>query len=231
MRKEGIKMFDAIVFEPLRDMMLRVAHFVPTLLLALAILIVGYVLAHAIEKLLTKVLRMIEFDKVMDKMGLVHILKVGEVKQKPSELIGLLTYSVLMITTLVMSVKVFGLTVISGMLDSVLAFVPSVISGVLVLTIGMLIAKVVSALVFIVAKNADMPLPDAISRLCKYAIMVFVAIMFLKEIGFVALFDGHYTIFIGGIVFAIALAFGLAGKDIASRYLDVLNFKRPDHHK
>ena len=98
-RKGGIKMFDAIVFEPLRDMMLRVAHFVPTLLLALAILIVGYVLAHAIEKLLTKVLRMIEFDKVMDKMGLVHILKVGEVKQKPSELIGLLTYSVLIITT------------------------------------------------------------------------------------------------------------------------------------
>ncbi|MBI5024352.1 MAG: RHS repeat-associated core domain-containing protein [Candidatus Omnitrophica bacterium] len=35
--------------------------------------------------------------------------------------------------------------------------------------------------------------------------------------------------FIDGIVFAIALAFGLAGKDIASRYLDVLNFKRPDH--
>ena len=222
-------MYDAIVFEPLRDMIARVAHFVPTLLLALAILIVGYVLAHAIEKLLTRVLRMIEFDKIMEKLGLVHILKVGEVKHKPSELIGSLTYCVLMITTLVMSVKVFGLTAVSGMLDMVLAFIPSVISGVLVLTIGMLIAKVVSSLVFIVAKNADMPLPDAISRLSKYAIMVFVVIMFLREIGFVGLFEGHYPIFIGGIVFAIALAFGLAGKDIASRYLDVLNFKRPDH--
>ena len=162
-------------------------------------------------------------------MGLVHILKVGEVKHKPSELIGSLTYCVLIITTLVMSVKVFGLTSVSGMLDSVLSFIPNVIAGVLVLTIGMLIAKAVSVIVFVVAKNADMPLADTVSRLCKYAIMVFVAIMFLKEIGFVALFDGHYTIFIGGIVFAIALAFGLAGKDIASRYLDVLNIKRPDH--
>lgn len=213
-------------------MMQRVAHFVPTLLLALVILIVGYVLAHAIERALTKLLKMIEFDKVAEKMGLVHVLKIGDVKQKPSELIGTLTYLVLIITTLLMSVKTFGLTAVSGLLDAVLGFVPSVIGGLLVLTIGMIIAKIVSSLVYVIARNMDMPVPETISRLCKYAIMVFVAIMFLKEIGFVALFEGeHYTIFIGGIIFAVALAFGLAGKDIASRYLDVLNFKRPDHHK
>lgn len=225
-------LYDAIIFEPLRDMMQRVAHFVPTLLLALVILIVGYVLAHAIERALTKLLKMIEFDKVAEKMGLVHVLKIGDVKQKPSELIGTLTYLVLIITTLLMSVKTFGLTAVSGLLDAVLGFVPSVIGGLLVLTIGMIIAKIVSSLVYVIARNMDMPVPETISRLCKYAIMVFVAIMFLKEIGFVALFEGeHYTIFIGGIIFAVALAFGLAGKDIASRYLDVLNFKRPDHHK
>lgn len=225
-------LYDAIIFEPLRDMMQRVAHFVPTLLLALVILIVGYVLAHAIERALTKLLKMIEFDKVAEKMGLVHVLKIGDVKQKPSELIGTLTYLVLIITTLLMSVKTFGLTAVSGLLDAVLGFVPSVIGGLLVLTIGMIIAKIVSSLVYVIARNMDMPVPETISRLCKYAIMVFVATMFLKEIGFVALFEGeHYTIFIGGIIFAVALAFGLAGKDIASRYLDVLNFKRPDHHK
>ena len=222
-------MYNAIVFEPLRDMIARVAHFVPTLLLALAVLVIGYTLAHYAEKILTGLLKAVGVDKLMDKIGVTHILKVGEVKRKPSELIGVLTYCVFMITTLITAVKVFGLTSVSGMLDSVLSFIPNVIAGVLVLTIGMLIAKAVSVIVFVVAKNADMPLADTVSRLCKYAIMVFVAIIFLKEIGFVALFDDHYAIFIGGIVFAIALAFGLAGKDIASRYLDVLNIKRSDH--
>ncbi len=222
-------MYDAIMFEPLMDMMARVAHFVPTLFLALVILVIGYLLAHYVEKLLTSFLKVIGLDKVMDKIGITHILKVGEVKHKPSELIGLLTYCVLIITTLIMAVKVFGLTSVSAMLDSVLTFIPSVITGILVLMIGMLIAKVISIIVYVVAKNADMPLADTVSRLCKYAIMVFVAIVFLKEIGFVSLFEGHYTIFIGGIVFAIALAFGLAGKDIASRYLDVLSVKRSDH--
>lgn len=222
-------MYDAIMFEPLMDMMARVAHFVPTLFLALAILVIGYLLAHYVEKLLTSLLKTIGLDKLMDKIGITHILKVGEVKHKPSELIGLLTYCVLIITTLIMAVKVFGLTSVSAMLDSVLTFIPSVIAGILVLMIGMLIAKAMSVIVYVVAKNADMPLADTVSRLCKYAIMVFVAIIFLKEIGFVSLFEGHYTIFIGGIVFAIALAFGLAGKDIASRYLDVLSVKRSDH--
>ncbi|MBI5150022.1 MAG: hypothetical protein HZA28_04540 [Candidatus Omnitrophica bacterium] len=222
-------MFDAIVLEPLRDMITRVANFVPTLLLALAILIIGYVLAHAIEKLFTRLLKMIGFDKVAEKLGIVHYLKVGDVKQKPSELVGMMSYWVFSITVLITAVKTFGLTSVSGLLDSILGFIPSVVAGLLVLTIGMLIAKVVSSMVYIVARNADMPLADTVSRLCKYAIMVFVAIMFLKEIGFVALFEGNYPIFIGGVVFAIALSFGLAGKDIAARYLDVLNIKRSEH--
>lgn len=219
--------YDAILLEPLRDMVVRVANFVPTLLLAFAILIVGYFLAHAVEKILSKVLKILEFDTVADKMGIGHILRTGGVKHTLSELIGLLTYWVLMIMVLIMSVKTFGLTTVAGLLDTVLGFIPSVIGGLLVLTIGMLIAKVVSALVYIVAKNTDMPLPETVSRLCKYAIMVFVVIMFLKEIGFVGLFEGtHYTIFIGGIIFAVSLAFGLAGKDIALRYLDVLKIKK-----
>lgn len=223
--------YDAILMEPLRDVMSRLAHFVPTLLLALAILIVGYVLAHAFEKLLVRVLKMLEFDKVADKMGLGHMLRIGGVKEKPSELIGLSIYWVFMIAALITAVKTFGLTAVSGLLDTILGFIPGVIGGLLVLTIGMLIAKVVSSLVYIVAKNADMPLPETVSRLCKYAIMVFVFITFLKEIGFAALLEGHYTMFIGGIVFAVSLAFGLAGKDIAARYLDVLNIKRSEHHK
>jgi hypothetical protein len=225
--------YDILFVEPLRDMMLRVFAFIPTLLLALAILIVGYVFAHAIERLITRLFKILELDKAADKTGLTHILRNGGVKEKPSELVGVLTYWVLMITFLIMSVKIVGLTAVSGLLDSILAFLPNVIGGVLVLMIGMLVAKVISSLVYVVAKTTDMPFPETISRLSKYAIIVFAGILFLKEIGFVSLFEGeHYTIFIGGVVFAVALAFGLAGKDIAARYLDVLNIKRlGEHHK
>ncbi len=73
--------YDTILIEPLRDMVVRVADFVPTLLLSFAILIVGYFLAHAVEKVLNKFLKMLEFDAVADKMGIGHILRKGGVKQ------------------------------------------------------------------------------------------------------------------------------------------------------
>jgi hypothetical protein len=59
--------------------------------------------------------------------------------------------------------------------------------------------------------------------LSKLAIVVYVSIIYLKEIGFVALFSGAtYSVFMTGIVFALALAFGLAGKDVAAKYLTLL---------
>ena len=93
----------------------------------------------------------------------------------------------------------------------------------------MYLARFVSTIVYLAAKNTDMPAPVTLTRITKLAIMTYVTILFLKEIGFVSLFMGqHYTIFISGIVFALALSFGLAGRDIASNYLDVLK-KKPTH--
>lgn len=222
--------YDALIVQPLSDMLAKVVGFIPTLFVAFGILIIGCILAHVIQKVFSRALKSMEFDKVSDKMGLTRVLKNGGIRQKPSDVIGCVVYYALMIMVLVLSVKALGLTLASALVDKVLAYIPSVISGLLVLIIGMYIARFVSALVYIAAKNTDMPIPATLSRLTKLAIMVYVAILFLKEIGLISLLVGHnYTIFIGGIVFALALAFGLAGKDVAKRYLDVFSEKKPAH--
>jgi hypothetical protein len=198
--------------------------------MAFVILVVGYVFAHALRKLLTRFLNLIEFDKLMDSVGLSKALRKGGVKDKPSDIFGCMTYWVLMIGVLFMSIKALGISVVSGMLDTLLAYIPHVITGAVVLILGMLIAKFVSTLVYITAKNTDMPMPDTISLLSKLAIVVYVTILYLKEIGFVSIFHGeHYSIFITGIVFALALAFGLAGKELAGKCLHLFDDKSHEH--
>ena len=222
--------FDAFIIEPFRDVMDRVIVFVPTLLVALGILIIGWVIARVIRKGLLRVFRAIQFDKLSDTIGLSSILRNGGIKHKPSEMLSCLVYTVVMIGVFVMTIKALGLTLASDLIDGLLGYVPSVVSGVFILIIGMLLAKVVSGLVYVTAKNTDMPIPETLSRLSKWAIVAYVTIMFLKEIGFVSLFVPEYsTIFVAGVVFALALAFGLAGRDIASRYLDVFNVRKSDH--
>jgi hypothetical protein len=203
--------------------MMRVMHFIPTFVMALAILAVGYILAKTVTKFLVSFCRTIGIDKVCTKVGITHVLKNGKINQKPSSLIGCMFYWTVMIGVLITTVKIVGLTMATELLDKVLAYIPSIFSGVFVLIIGMLLAKFVSVLVYVTAKNTDMPIPETLAKLSKLAIVVYVSIIYLKEIGFVALFSGAtYSVFMTGIVFALALAFGLAGKDVAAKYLTLL---------
>jgi len=217
---------DIIIFEPIKEIMMRVMNFVPTFVMSLAILAIGYVATKMLTKYLVSFLRTIGFDKACNTIGLAKVLKTGDVKGKPSSLVGCLFYWTMMVGVLITTVKILGLTVATVLLDKVLAYIPSIIAGVFVLIVGMLLAKFVSVLVYVAAKNTDMPIPDTLAHLSKVAIIVYVSIIYLKEIGFMSLFSGAtYSIFMTGIVFALALAFGLAGKDVAANYLHILKHK------
>jgi hypothetical protein len=217
--------FETLAIEPIKEMVAGVVAFIPTLLTAFTILIVGWIVARGLRKFLTTVLKAIDFDGLTTKMGLARILRVGGVKHKPSEMLTCLVYWVSMIMVLMTTIQAFGITLATDFLGKLFIYVPHVIVGALVLIIGMLLAKVVSGLVYVTAKNTDMPIPETLRDLSKLAIVVYVSIIYLTEIGFVSLFTGHYTVFITGIIFALALAFGLAGKDIAHKYLSVFDKK------
>ena len=214
---------DILVLEPIKEIMMRALEFIPTFIMALTILAVGYIVAKTLTKFLVSACRTVGLDKLCTKAGLSNVLKTGGIKQKPSSLVGCLFYWTMMIGVLITTVKIAGLHMATEFLDKVLAYIPSIISGVFVLIVGMLLAKFVSVLVYVAAKNTDMPIPETLAKLSKLAIVVYVSIIYLREIGFVALFSGaSYSVFITGIVFALALAFGLAGKDVAAKYLNVL---------
>jgi hypothetical protein len=219
--------YQALIIDPLKNMVLQVFGYLPTLFIALGILIGGYLVARVLVEGLKALFKAISLDKLSDKVGLTHVLKNGDISHKPSEMLVSLVYWVFMIMVLIMTIKALGLAAVSGLLDKVLGYIPAVISGVFVLVLGMLIAKVVSGVIHVTASTTHMPHPETLARLSKYAIVVYVAAAFLKEIGFGALFVGsNATIFFTGIVLALAIAFGLAGKSLAAKYLDVL---KKDH--
>ncbi len=218
--------FNTLAVEPIKDMILGVLGYVPTLLTAFVILIIGWVVARGLRKALTHILKAIDFDKLVGQMGLARILRVGGVKEKPTDMVTCLVYWVFMVMVLMTTIEAFGIALASDFLGKLFMYIPHVITGALVLIIGMLLAKVVSGVVYVTAKNTDMPIPEVLRDVSKLSIVIYVTIMYLTEIGFVALFTGgHYSIFITGLVFALAHSFGLAGKDIATKYLRVFDKK------
>lgn len=215
--------FDTLVVEPFGELFLTVTQFIPPIMTALLILILGYLICTVIRRFLYESLQVIKFDKLAYNLGLVKVLQTGGIKVGPCMLVSHFVYAIMMVMVLIMTVKALGIPIGHDMITRLMMFIPGVVTGVLILIIGMLVAHVVPSLIYVVATNTEMPSPEVLARITKISILVYVTITFLSEIGFVGLFTGiHYTIFISGIVFTLALSFGLAGRTVAGKYLEAL---------
>jgi hypothetical protein len=211
------------ILKSVHDMFSTVTGYLPTLFTVLTILVIGWVIARVMSKVVTRLFKEIYFDTVCHNLGLAGVLRKGGVKRTPSEVVGCLVYWVVMIMVLTMSVKTFGLTLVDDMLNRLFMYVPSVIGAVFVLIFGMILGNFISSLVKIVASNTDIPRPDILGMVTKYTIILFAVTIFLKEIGLEGIVTGtSLDIIFASICLALALSFGLGGRDTAARYLDKL---------
>jgi len=129
----------------------------------------------------------------------------------------------------VMVVNALGLPNASDVLATLFAYVPKVIAALFVLVVAMFLASFVSGIVQIAAGNAKLPKPELLAGISRWAIIIFAVTIALAQLGIAALLvTTTFNIILGGIVLALALAFGLGGKDAAARYLDELKQKRSE---
>jgi hypothetical protein len=219
--------WDNLIAEPIRQMLTRIMAYLPVLLGALIILIVGWIVAKAIKRLVDWLLKVARFDVLADKAGISEVIRKGDLKISAGEVISKLVYWLIMIMVLVMTVDALGLPKTSDVLTSLFAYVPRVIAALLVLVVAMFLASFVSGIVSTAAGNARMPRPEIFAGISRWAIIIFAATIALVELGIAPLLvTTTFNIILGGIVLALALAFGLGGKDAAAKYLEELKKRR-----
>jgi hypothetical protein len=219
--------WDNLIAEPIRQMLTRIMAYLPVLLGALIILIVGWIVAKAIRRLVDWLLKVVRFDVMADKAGISEVIRKGDLKISAGEVVSKLVYWLIMIMVLVMTVDALGLPKTSDVLASLFAYIPRVIAALLVLVVAMFLASFVSGIVSTAAGNAKMPKPELIAGISRWAIIIFAATIALVELGIAPLLvTTTFNIILGGIVLALALAFGLGGKDAAAKYLEELKKRR-----
>ncbi len=216
-------MYLNFILDPLKSVVSIIGAYVPTVITVLAVLVIGTLIAGMVGKLLARVLKDIHTDKISHTIGLAKVLENGGVKRPVSDVVGSITTWVLMITVFVITAQVAGVTVIGTTTDGLMAYVPSVFTGGITLTIGILLAHVVSTFVRMVLTSTGMPKPEMIATFSKWAIVLMAVKAFIDHIGLGFLLTGTpFVLILGGLSLAIGLAFGLGGRDHATRYLDKL---------
>ncbi len=216
-----------LIVEPVSQMLTRIMAYLPVLLGALVILIVGWFVAKAIKRIVDWLLKLIRFDALADKAGISEILKKGNLEISAGEVISSLVYWLIVIMVLVMTVDALGLPKASDVLASLFAYVPKVIAALLVLVVAMFLASFVSGIVRTAAGNASLPKPEIFAGVSRWAIIIFAVTISLEQLGIASLLvTATFNIILGGVCLALAIAFGLGGKDIVAKYLEEIKKRR-----
>lgn len=210
-----------VYLEPVRAFMYELGAFLPRLGVAILVMLLGILLAKAARFAIQRGLRAINFHILTKRSGMDSFLKKGGTLIDTVDLFGILAYWLVILIALVVAFNGLGLTHVTELLGRVMWFVPKVIVALLILAFGAYFARFVSNAVFTYCENAGIRDGDSLGRLARYAIMAFVVMIALDqmEVGGTIIRDA-FLIILGGIVLAIALAFGLGGREWAAARLE-----------
>jgi hypothetical protein len=210
-----------ILLETARGLARQAGDFVPKLLLAVAVLLAGWLLARLVRLIVRKALRAINFHVITERAGIDAFLGRGGVPVDASGILALMAYWLVILGSLLVAFNGVGLTYVTDLLGRVIVFIPKAFVAVLLLALGAYFARFVGDAVAAYCRNVELRDAGLLGRLTHAAIMVFVVLIALDhlEIGGSVLRQS-FLIVLGGVVFALALAFGLGGRRWAAAWLE-----------
>lgn len=210
-----------IAVEPLRAFLVQVGGYLPRLGVALAVLVAGWLFAKAVRFAAVKALRALNFHVLTERAGVDAFLQQGGTERDTCDLFGLIAYWVVILLALIVAFNGLGLTQVTELLGRVLMFLPKLLVGLLVLVFGLYFARFVGHSVLAYCRNVGIGDAELLSRLAQYAIVTFVLLIAVDHIDIGGgLVQQTFLILLTGVVLALALAFGIGGRDRAAALLE-----------
>ena len=206
--------------ESVKAMFVRVGNFIPILLGALLILVIGWLVARGAKLALEKILKMLPFDEYARRLHVTDVLQRGEIKYQLSELLGAFLYWLIILATLLAALDALGMTIAAELLERVISYVPHVLAGVIILVLGLFFATLVSGIVQTAAANAGISQAKGLGAIARIAVIVFASAIALEKFFSSVIIQTTVAIVTAAIAFGAALAFGLGCKDIAGDFMN-----------
>lgn len=202
-----------------------IASFAPAFLLAVISFIIGVLIASIVSSAITQVIRATKIDKLFEKAGVEVFLNKMGLKLDIGKFFGVIIKWFVVVVFLMAALQIMGLTEVSGFIgEMVILYLPKVIVIIIILMVAAIIADAFRKIVVASALAANMSSSQALGSIAKYAVWVIAVILVLSQ------FDGikNYVlvIFTGVVAFMViagGIAFGLGGKEAASRTIEKIS--------
>ncbi len=207
--------------EPLRALLQETGSYVPRLAVALVVLVVGWLIAKAVRLGVVKALRALNFHILTQRSGVDGFLQQGGTEKDLTAIVGWIAYVAVMLGALIVAFNGLGLIQVTDLLQRVLLFLPRLLVALAVIVFGSYFARFARDAVGGYMRGAGLSDADMLGSLAQYAVMIFVVLLAVDHLDIGGgLIQQTFLILLLGVVLALALAFGLGGRERAAAMLE-----------
>ncbi len=198
------------IVRSLQEALSQFFGYLPQLIGAIVILIIGYFVAKILQAVVGRILGGIGFDGWMERAGIKRFFDRADTRQTPASILGKLVFWFVFIIAIVMATDALGIRQVSAVFSQLIAYIPNIIAAILILILASLLANFVAGLV----RGATGM--DVLGTVAQAAIIVYAVFAALTQLGIaVQLTAPTFLIVLGAVALAAAIAFGFGAQGVA----------------
>ncbi len=204
------------------SLLIGVVSFIPKLIVAIVVVILGWVVGAALSKLINQIFKALRIDTALEAAGAKQLVHKAGFNLNSGLFVGELVKYFVVVVSVMATLSILGLSDVNMFLQGiVLGYLPQVIVAVLILVVAIVLSEVMRKVVVAAAKAAGVHKAGLLGSITKWSIWIFAILAALFQLNIAATFI--QTLFTGVVVafsVALGLAFGLGAKDTAKEIIE-----------
>ena len=197
-----------------------IAAFLPRFVSMVAIILIGLLVALLLKFLLRLILRFTRINRLSEESGASQVLRNAALPSM-TELLSRSLFWVTWLGFILIGVSILGIPELHEQISRLFELLPEVFVAILILFVGVLASNFVSRAVLLATVNAGYRSPRLWSGSAQFVILILAISMALEQIGLaIQTVLSAFSIVFGALMFALAIAFGMGGRDLARQTLE-----------
>ncbi len=205
---------DAIT-APASNMLNMILAMLPRIFAALVVLAIAYAIGKMVSGLVNTLLEGIGFNNLLARLGLGKEEPEGE--WTPSAIAGSVALLAILFFAVLEASRLLGFEVVATLVSEFIVFAGHILAGLIIFAVGLALANAVSGAL----AATETAQASFLGIAAKVAILVLAGAMALRQMGLAnEIITIAFGMLLGAIAIAVAIAFGIGGRDIAAAELD-----------
>ncbi len=202
------------------ELLLNFAAIIDNIVGALAVLLIGWLVASLVAKVTKRLLKGIGIDRLAARLNEIEVIHKSNLKIVPSVLLSKILYYLLFFVFIIAATDVLGMEAVTLLMGNLLNYIPKLLSALVVFVVGVLVADFLKKIVLTTCQSLGIPAASTIANVVFYFLFLNVIMITLSQAGIDTDFiQDNISIILAGVVLAFAIGYGFASRQIVANFL------------